>query len=154
MSTTTIVLLVILAILVAAVIGLYFFGKHAEKKRDAQKAQIQAAKQPVTMLVIDKNRIRIKDSGLPEQIISQTPWYSRRAKLPIVKAKIGPQILNLVADEEIYDLIPVKKQIKAMISGIYIVEVRGMRGSLERPKKKKGFWARMRTKANSMNTRN
>ena len=54
MSTVTIVLLVILVILIAAVIALYFFGKKAQKKQDEQQAQIQANKQTVSMLVIDK----------------------------------------------------------------------------------------------------
>ena len=37
MSTVTIVMLVILAILIAAFIALYFFGKKMEKKQAAQK---------------------------------------------------------------------------------------------------------------------
>ena len=66
MSTVTIVLLVILVILIAAVIALYFFGKKAQKKQDEQQAQIQANKQTVSMLVIDKKRMPLKDSGLPQ----------------------------------------------------------------------------------------
>ena len=49
------------------------------------------------------------------------------------------------ADEKVFDLIPVKKEIKAEVSGLYIVGVKGIRGSLETPqKKKKGFLARFR----------
>ena len=67
----------------------------------------------------------------------------RRSKLPIVKAKVGPKINILIADEKVFDLIPVKKEIKAEVSGLYIVGVKGIRGSLEAPqKKKKGFLAR------------
>lgn len=62
MSTVTIVLLVILVILIAAVIALYFFGKKAQKKQDEQQAQIQANKQTVSMLIIDKKRMPLKDS--------------------------------------------------------------------------------------------
>lgn len=64
MSTVTIVLLVILVILIAAVIALYFFGKKAQKKQDEQQAQIQANKQTVSMLVIDKKRMPLKDSAV------------------------------------------------------------------------------------------
>ena len=39
-------------------IALYFFGKKAQKKQDEQQAQIQANKQTVSMLVIDKNGCR------------------------------------------------------------------------------------------------
>ena len=145
MSTVTIVLLVILVILIAAVIALYFFGKKAQKKQDEQQAQIQANKQTVSMLVIDKKRMPLKDSGLPQMVIDQTPKLMRRSKLPIVKAKVGPKISILIADEKVFDLIPVKKEIKAEVSGLYIVGVKGIRGSLEAPqKKKKGFLARFR----------
>ena len=95
MSTVTIVLLVILVILIAALIGLYFFGKKAQKKQEEQQAQIEATKQTVSMLVIDKKRMPLKESGLPQMVIEQTPKLMRRSKLPIVKAKIGPSKRSL-----------------------------------------------------------
>ena len=146
MNTLTIVLLVILVVLVGALIALYFFGKKAQKKQEEQQAQIEAAKQTVSMLVIDKKRLRIKESGLPQVVIDQTPKMMRRTKLPIVKAKIGPKISIMIADEKIYEQIPVKKEVKATISGIYITGVKGLRGPLETPEKKKGFFARLRNK--------
>ena len=145
MSTVTIVLLVILVILIGVLVALYFFGKKAQKKQEEQQAQIEATKQTVSMLVIDKKRMPIKESGLPQMVIDQTPKLMRRSKLPIVKAKVGPKISILIADEKIFDLIPVKKEIKAEVSGLYIVGVRGIRGSLEKPApKKKGFFARFK----------
>lgn len=147
MNTLTIVLLVILVILIIALVALYFFGKKAQKKQEEQQAQIEAAKQTVSMLVIDKKRLRLKDSGLPQMVIDQSPKLMRRTKLPIVKAKIGPKITIMIADEKIYDQIPVKKEVKADISGLYIVGVRGIRGHLDTPPaKKKGFFKRMFSK--------
>ena len=58
--------------------------------------------------------------------------------------------MSLVADESVYDLIPVKKEIKAEISGIYIMSVRGLRGSLTPPAKKPGFFQRIKAKATSL----
>ena len=145
MSTVTTVLLVILVILVIALIALYFWGKKAQKKQDEQQAQIEATKQTVSMLVIDKKRMRLKESGLPQMVIDQTPKMLRRSKLPIVKAKVGPKISILIADEKVFELIPVKKEIKAEVSGLYIVGVKGIRGSLEAPApKKKGFFVRFK----------
>ena len=145
MSTVTTVLLVILIILVIALIALYFWGKKAQKKQDEQQAQIEATKQTVSMLVIDKKRMRLKESGLPQMVIDQTPKMLRRSKLPIVKAKVGPKISILIADEKVFELIPVKKEIKAEVSGLYIVGVKGIRGSLETPApKKKGLFARFK----------
>ena len=128
MKTGTIVLLVILAVLIGVLVALYFFGKRLQKKQDEQNERIQAYKQPVVMLVIDKKKLKLKESGLPDEVISQTPWYARRSKVPIVKVKVGNKIMNLIADDKIFDMIPIKKQVKAMVSGIYIVEVKGMRG--------------------------
>ena len=150
MNPVTIVLLVILVVLIGAAIGLYFWGKKAQKKQEEQQAQIEAAKQTVSMLVIDKKRLPLKESGLPQMVIDQAPKLMRRTKLPIVKAKIGPRIMSLVADESVYDLIPVKKEIKAEISGIYIMSVRGLRGSLTPPAKKPGFFQRIKAKATSL----
>ena len=145
MSPVTIVLLVILAVLIAATIALYFLGKKAQKRKDEQDAQLAATAQTVTMLIIDKKRMRLNQSGLPQAVIDQTPKLMRRSKLPIVKAKIGPKIAIMIADEKIFDLIPVKKEIKAEISGLYIVGVKGIRGSLETPApKKKGFFAKFK----------
>ena len=147
MKPLTIALLVILLVLIAAMVVLYFLGKKAQKRKDEQDEQIKAAAQTVSMLIIDKKRLRMKDSGLPANVLEQTPKYLRRSKLPIVKAKVGPKISVLIADEKVFDLIPVKKEVKAEVSGLYIVGVKGIRGSLETPApKKKGFFARLRNK--------
>ncbi len=147
MSKVTIVLLVILAVLIIACVVLYFLGKKAEKKQAEQQEQLAAAAQNVSMLIIDKGRMRIKDAGFPQVVLDNTPKYLRRSKVPVVKAKIGPRIIVLMCDADIFPLIPLKKEVKATISGIYITAVRGIRGSLETPTKKKGFLARMREKA-------
>lgn len=145
MSTLTIVLLVILVVLIAALVALYFFGKKAQKRQEEQQAQIEASKQTMTILVIDKKRMRLKDSGLPQMVIDQTPKLMRRSKLPIVKARVAGRNQILIADEKVYDLIPLKKEIKAEISGLYIVGVRAIRGHLEAPpQKKKGFFSKFK----------
>lgn len=151
MNTVTIVLLVIAIVLIAVMVALYFFGKKAQKKKDEQDEQLAAAAQSVTMLIIDKKRLRIKDSGLPQQVIDQTPKYLRRSKLPIVKAKVGPKIMTLIADEQIFNEIPLKKEVKATVSGLYITQVRGLRGPLEKPQGKKSFRAKLQEKYNKAN---
>ena len=125
MSTFLNVLLIILVVLVIVLAVLYFFGRRLQKKQAVQQEQLEAAKQSVSMLIIDKKRLPMKESGLPQSVISQTPKWLRRSKLPIVKAKVGPKIMTLVCDAKIYDLVPLKKEVRAVISGIYITEVRG-----------------------------
>lgn len=141
MSTLTIVLIVIAVIMVAAVIALYFMGKKAQKRQDEQNEALAAAAQTVSMLIIDKKRMRLTDSGLPAAVIEQSPKMLRRSKLPIVKAKVGPKVMTLICDASIYDSIPVKKEVKAVVSGLYITGVKGLHGPIETTeKKKKGFF--------------
>ena len=88
--------------------------------------------------------MRLKDAGLPQAVIDNTPKLMRRSKLPIVKAKVGPQIVSLVCDDKIFDMVPVKKEVRATVSGIYLTNVRGLHGNLPQPvsKKKKGWLKR------------
>ena len=147
MSKITIVLLVILAVLLIALVVLYFLGKKAQKKQAEQEEMIAAAAQQVNILVIDKGKMKLKDAGFPSVVLENTPKYLRRSKVPVVKAKVGPKISVLIADEKVFEQIPVKKEVKAEVSGLYIVGVKGIRGSLETPApKKKGFFARLRNK--------
>ena len=146
MSPFVIVMIIVLVLLIAATIALYIFGKRNEKKQAEQKEQMDAVAQTVSMLIIDKGRLRLKDAGLPAIVLENTPKYLRRSKVPIVKAKVGPKVMTLMCDAEVFDLIPVKKEVKAVVSGIYITGVKGLRGTLEKPQKKRGL-ARLRSLA-------
>ena len=130
------ILIIVLAAVAAVIIILYILGKRAKKKQEAQQEQIEASKQTLSMLIIDKKKLRIKDSGLPQMVIDQTPKLMRRTKLPVVKAKVGPKIMTFIAEASVYEIIPVKKEIKATVSGLYIIGAKGIRGSLEQPKAK------------------
>ncbi len=144
MKPWVIVLIVVVLVIIAALVVLYFVGKKAQKKQAEQQEMMNANRQNVSMLIIDKKRVRITESGLPQMVIDQTPKLMRRSKLPIVKAKVGPQIMSLVSDERIFDSIPVKKEVKAVVSGIYIMEVKGLHGKADAGKEpqKKGWWKR------------
>lgn len=148
MSTPMIVLLVVLAVLIIAMVVLYFLGKKMQKKKEEQDAQMAAVAQTIPMLVIDKKKMKLSESGLPQAVLDQTPKMMRRSKMPVVKAKVGPKVTTFLCDAEIFDLIPVKQQVKATVSGLYITAVKGMRGPLETPpRKKKGFMAKLKEKA-------
>ena len=149
-STGTIVTIVILLVLIGIMVALYFMGKKAQAKKEEQDAQMAAVAQTVSMLIIDKKKLRIKDSGLPQAVIDQTPWYTRITKRPVVKAKVGPRIMTLIADETIFADIPVKKEVKATVSGIYITGVKGLRKPLEKPEGKKSWRAKLKSKYNSL----
>ena len=148
MSTGTIVLICVLVALVTGIVALYFLGKRAQKKQAEQQEMLESNKQTISMLVIDKKRMKIKESGLPQMVIDQTPKMLRGSKLPIIKAKVGPQIMCLICDEKIFDSVPVKKEVKAVVSGIYVLDVKGLHGKIAKaPEKKKGFFKRALEKA-------
>ena len=151
MEPGTIVLIVVIAITIGLMVALYFMGKKAQAKKEEQDAQMAAVAQSVSMLIIDKKKMKIKDSGLPQAIIDQTPWYMRWSKLPVVKAKVGPKVMTLVADDAVFAEIPVKKEVKATVSGIYITAVKGLRGPLEKPEGKKSFRTKLKEKYDSLN---
>lgn len=143
MNTLTIVLLVIMFILIGVLIGMYFYGRRLQKRQDEAQAQVDANKQTVSMLIIDKKRLKLKESGLPQMVIDSTPWLYRRSKVPVVKAKVGPQIMTLVSEESIFEQIPVKKNVKAVVSGIYITDIKELHGARTVvPAKKKNFFGR------------
>ena len=144
MKPWMIVLIVITIVIIAIVVALYFLGKKAQKRQAEQQEAMEANKQTVSMLIIDKKRMKLRDAGLPQAVVAQTPKALRGSKLPIVKAKVGPQILSLICDEKIFDTVPIKKEVKAVVSGLYILEVRGLPGKSETvPAKKKGRFRRM-----------
>ena len=140
MNTGTIILIVVLALLIIGVVVLYFLGRKAQKKQEEQQKQIEAYKQTATMLIIDKKRMKLKEAGLPQSVIDSTPRLMRGTKLPIVKAKIGPQIVTLICEESIFDIVPVKREVKGTVSGLYLTHVKALRGTLPQPEKKKKGW--------------
>lgn len=147
MGTGTIVMLVILAVLIIAFVALYFLGKKAQAKQEEQQKILDASAQQVNMLIIDKARMRLNEANFPAVVLENTPKRFRKSKVYVVKAKVGPRIMSLMCDQDVYDVIPVKKEVKATVSGIYITKVKGLRGPLDTPQKKKGFMAKLRETA-------
>ncbi len=146
LSPWMIVMIVILVVLIGAIIFLTIWGKKQQKKMDDAQEQIAANSQNMTMLVIDKKRMKLNQAGLPKMVVDSTPKLLRRSKVPIVKAKVGPKIMVLISDEKIYDMIPIKQEIKATVSGIYITKVRSLRGPALVAPPKVGFFKRMKNK--------
>lgn len=143
-STGLIVLIVMLVVLAAAFTALYFFGKRLEKKQSEQQAMMESMAQKVNLMVVDKKRMKITEApGLPKQIAEQTPWYLKRSKVPVCKVKIGPKVMTMLCDDKVFELIPLKQELKATVSGLYITDVKAVRGSLLTPEPKKGFFKRL-----------
>ena len=147
MSTGWIIFFIVLAIITVALIVMYFLGRRMQKRQDIQNEQIAQSSQQLSMFIIDKKIMRLKDAGMPDVVMQQSNWFTKRAKMPIIRAKIGPQVMNLICDNAIFDTVPVKKEVKATVSGIYVTGVKGIHGKLPAPEeKKKGFFTRLSQK--------
>ncbi len=151
--TFTLVLLIITAIVLVLTIVFYFLGKKAEKRKAEQDEQVKAMSQTVSMLIIDKKRMKLKDASLPDAVVNSMPWYAKGSKMPIVKAKVGPKVMTFICDFDVFDQVPVKKEVKAQVSGLYITGVKGLHGNKapqdEAPKK--GIRAWLQRQAKKMN---
>ncbi|MBR3525642.1 MAG: hypothetical protein IKO11_07310 [Lachnospiraceae bacterium] len=148
MPSWLIILLIVLAVVIGLLVLLYFAGRKLQKRQAEQQSMLEANKQTVSLLVIDKKRMKVKDAQLPASVISQIPKVSRNMKASFVKVKIGPQLVTLFCDEKIYDSVPVKKEVKAEISGMYLMSVKGVHGTkIIREQKKKGRFKQALEKA-------
>ena len=138
------VLLVVLIIAVVVLAVLYFLGNKLQKRQVEQQQLLDAAAQTVSILVIDKKKMKLTQAGLPKAVTDQTPKYMRWAKVPVVKAKIGPKVMTLIADGRVFESLPIKTEAKVVISGLYITDVKSVRGGIPPLPKKKGFFARFK----------
>lgn len=130
MSGGDIVLLItlIVALIVAA---LYFLNRWATKKMGNQQEMIERTKQSVTIYVIDKKKTKAKDANLPKAVMDNLPKVYRFIKTPLVKAKVGPQIITLMCDKKVFEALPVKKNVKVELAGIYIIGMKGLKSKKE-----------------------
>lgn len=139
MDTWKIVLIVSIVV-IGVLVGLYFWGKNLQKKYDEQQNLINQSKQLVQIFVIDKKKDKITNVKLPKQVKEQFPKRYKKRKMPIVIAKIGPQITTLLCDEKIYKDLPTKKQVKVEIAGLFIVGIKGPKLSNSANNSKKQSW--------------
>lgn len=126
LGTMDIIILVV--IIVGVVFGLlYWLNKKASQKLGDQQEIIQRSKQTTSIFVIDKKHSKITDVNMPKAVIENMPKFYKFLKLYFVQAKIGPQIMTLMCDKKVFKAIPLKKNIKVELAGIYIVNVVGMK---------------------------
>jgi hypothetical protein len=125
-------ILVIVFIVVAVIgVGLYFLNKWASKRMVEQQDAVQRNKQAVSLYVIDKKKEKITNAHFPKTVYEQIPKWSRLMKMPLVKAKIGPQIATLMCDGKVFEALPVKKTVMVELAGMYIVGMKGMKTKKE-----------------------
>lgn len=128
------IILIVVIVVALILVGLYFLGNWATKKSTEQQSIIDSTKMTTSILVIDKKKAKISDANMPKVVSEQIPKYLKFKKMPLVKAKIGPQIMTLICDPKVFKEIPVKKQVKVEIAGIYIVGLKGSKAVVKKEK--------------------
>ena len=143
-----IVLIVLGVLLVAFIVFAMTYGKKMQRQQAEAEKAMQANKQYVSILVIDKQKKKLTEAGLPDAVVQSTPRMSRLVKMPVVKAKIGQRVMTLIADQKVYEILPVKKTCTVGLSGIYITELKAVRGgTVPKIEEKESFIMRLRKKA-------
>ena len=130
-----IIILGVAIVLVAA--ALYFLNRWSYQKMSQQTEAVERAKMTTSIFVIDKKKDKITNVNLPKVILEQMPKYYKLLKFHFVKAKVGPQIVTLMCEKKVFNAIPLKKNIKVDLAGIYIVEIKGMKTQEAYKKEKK-----------------
>ena len=102
-------ILIVIAIIFAI---LYFVGKKMQKKQAASAHLIQQNKQIISALIIDKKRTKITEANMPKSVMDEVPKRMRFQKVPLVKIKVGPQIITMFTDKNTFEALPVKKIVK------------------------------------------
>ena len=125
------IMMIVALVAIVAVTVFYFINKWAGKKAAAQQDMVQQHKQTVSIYVIDKKKDKITNAGFPKAVADQIPRMAKLMKTPLVKAKIGPQIMTLVCDAKVFDALPMKKTVTVEIAGAYIVGMKGMKTKME-----------------------
>ncbi len=118
-------LYIILGVVLAGVgVGIYFLRKRMKSKMADQQGLVDQHKVATSILVLEKKKERISKANMPKSVIDQVPAIYKVKKVPIVKAKIGPQVMDLLCDEDIFDKLPEKKSVRVDLAGIFIAGIK------------------------------
>jgi len=121
------IILIVLLVIAGVLVGLYFVGRKLQTKMDQQQALINQHKVVTSILVIDKKKEKITKANLPKMVVDQVPKMYRFRKMPLVKAKIGPQVMTLLCDDKVFKKLPTKKMVKVELAGIFIVGIKSVK---------------------------
>ncbi len=141
------ILIILLIVVIIALAILYYFNRKNMGKMVQSQDFIEQNKIATQIFVIDKKIEKPSAANVTKAVYEQMPKMAKMRKMPLVKAKVGPQIVNLMCDKSVFEIIPVKKNVKVELAGIYIVSVKGANLA---NKKKKTFKEKMSLKMQEM----
>ena len=123
------ILYIILGLVIAAIVAGYFFlKKRMEEKISLQKDLVDQHKITTSILILEKRMDKVNNANIPKSVVAQIPKIYKFRKVPIVKAKIGPQVMDLLCDEEIFNKLPERKSVNVELAGIFIAGIKQQKG--------------------------
>ena len=129
------IVLIVLAVIAVILVTLYFVGSKLQAKQVNTEKAMKQMSMVVSLLVLSKDKLHIKDSGLMKQVQDAIPAYMKWRKFPIVKARVikaniagGAQVMSFICDPKVYKIMPVKTEVKVTIAGIYITKLHSAKG--------------------------
>lgn len=125
------IIILVSVILVGLGVGFYFLNKWAGRRASQQQEMVEQHKQTVQLYVIDKKKDKITNANFPKAMADQMPRLSKMMKMPLVKVKIGAQIMTMLCEKDAFEALPVKKTVTVEIAGAYIVSMKGMKTKLQ-----------------------
>ena len=74
------IILIVLGVILLIFVVLIIVGRKMQKKQAQSQASIEAASQVMSMLIIDKKRMKLRDANLPKVVMEQVPKYMQEEK--------------------------------------------------------------------------
>ncbi|MCL2619038.1 MAG: hypothetical protein FWD98_08330 [Defluviitaleaceae bacterium] len=125
------IFMIVFVVLGVIGVALYFLNRWSATKMVEQQQMIEQSKQTMSIFTIDKKKCRPGEVSLPKVVSDSLPRRARIMKMTFVKAKVGAQITTFMCDPKVYNAIPLQKQVKVDVAGIYIVDFKGRKSDEE-----------------------
>ena len=125
------ILLIVFVVLGVIIAALYFLNRWSSTQMVEQQKMIEQTKQSMSIFTIDKKKCRASEVNLPKVVSENMPRRAKIMKIPFVKAKVGPQIMTFMCDPKVFEALPLQKQVKVDVAGIYIVDFKGRKSDEE-----------------------
>lgn len=119
-----ILILIVLVLIGVGFVAYRIIKNKVQKKMDDQQQLVNQHKVPASILVLEKRKDKIANANIPKSVIEQIPKVYKIKKVPIVKAKIGAQVMDLLCDDDVFDKLPERKTVRVDLAGIFIAAIK------------------------------
>lgn len=118
-------LYLILGVVVAGLVAAFIFLRRRMKRKvSEQQTMVNEHKVTTSILVLNKRMDKITNANMPKAVLNQVPAIYKVKKMPLVKAKVGQQVMDFLCDEAVFKKLPDKKTVNVELAGIFIAGIK------------------------------